>query len=349
MSRKFLFLAIPAVLSLGFVVQAAARDLIPAGTLLHCTMDEVNFSPKTAQVGDPVLCNLGPLGSFGHSVFPRGAQLSGHLQDYKAPGHFWGKGWMNIAFDRMILPGAQVLPLDAKIVGAPHNKVDADGDIKGKGHPKRDAILWAVPLFWPVKVLTLPARGPYPALKGENRLTLKLMEDVEVPFSTARNSSIAPMPDYRPSGYRGNSQPQYQPSSSSAASSAPSSAVTSAVTSSASSAVTAQADRPVIRHADFREALLTRDTPAVQPAPEASTATNARVTVIALHAGSALLASRYWAEGTTLHCVSTDGAEQTVPLAMVDLPETVKVNQERNVDFALRSVHPANRITPIEQ
>jgi hypothetical protein len=343
MSRKYLFLAIPAVLSLGFVVQAAARDLIPAGTLLHCTMDEVNFSPKTAQVGDPVLCNLGPLGSFGHSVFPRGSQLSGHLQDYKAPGHFWGKGWMNIEFDRMILPGAQVLPLDAKIVGAPHNKVDAHGDIKGKGHPKRDAILWAVPLFWPVKVLTLPARGPYPALKGENRLTLKLMEDVEVPFSTTRNSSIAPMPDYRPSGYRSNTQPAYQPSSSSAAAT-PSSSVRSV----ANSAVTAQADRPVVRHADFRQALLTRDAPAVQPAPGALS-DNARVTVIALHQGSALLASRYWAEGTTLHCVSTDGAEQTVPLAMVDLPETVKVNQERNVDFALRSVHPANSVAPIEQ
>lgn len=345
MSRKFLFLAVSAVLSLGFVVQAAARDLIPAGTLLHCTMDEVNFSPKTAQVGDPVLCNLGPLGAFGHSVFPRGAELSGHLQDYKAPGHFWGKGWMNIEFDRMILPGAQVLPLDAKIVGAPHNKVDARGDIKGKGHPKRDAILWAVPLFWPVKVLTLPARGPYPALKGENRLTLKLMEDVEVPFSRARNSSIAPMPDYRPSGYRGNAQPQYQPSSTASTASTPSSTMASTVT----SAVTAQADRPVIRHADFRQTLFTKDEPAVQTAAEASTAAGGEVTVIALHAGSALLASRYWAEGTTLHCVSTDGAEQTVPLAMVDLPQTVKVNQERNVDFALRSVHPANNVAPLEQ
>jgi len=343
MSRKYLFLAIPAVLSLGFVVQAAARDLIPAGTLLHCTMDEVNFSPKTAQVGDPVLCNLGPLGTFGHSVFPRGAELSGHLQDYKAPGHFWGKGWMNIAFDRMILPGAQVLPLDAKIVGAPHNKVDAQGDIKGKGHPTRDAILWAVPLFWPVKVLTLPARGPYPALKGENRLTLRMMEDVEVPFSTARNSTIAPMPDYRPSGYRGNSQPMYQPSSSSTSttSSTPSSTV--------AAAINAQADRPVIRNADFRQTILIKDEPAVQTTREASTATNGQITVIALHAGSALLASRYWAEGTTLHCVSSDGTEQTVPLAMVDLPQTVKVNQERNVDFALHSRPTNNSVTPVEQ
>jgi hypothetical protein len=311
MSRKYLSLAFLLVLWLASVAPAAARDLIPAGTLLHCTMDEPNFSPKTAQVGDPVLCNLGPLGAFGHSVFPRGAELSGHLQDYKAPGHFFGKGWMSIEFDRMILPGAQVLPLSAKIVGTPHNKVDAQGDIKGKGHPKRDAMLWAVPLFWPVKIMTLPARGPYPALKGETRLTLRLMEDVEVPFSIARNSTV-PMPDYRPSGYRG-SQSIYSPSS------------------------TAQADTPVIRHADYREL-------AAIPARNTETVNHDQVTVIALQAGSALLAGQYWVEGTNLHCVSLDGAERTVPLTMVDLAQTVKVNQERHLDFSLHSVHPTNAV-----
>src|SRR5438445_8105556 len=134
MLRKYLFLTFSAVLCLGVAAQAATPDLIPAGTLLHCTMDEPNFSAKTAQIGDPVLCHLGPLGTFGHSVFPRGAELGGHLQDFKNPGHFWGKGYITIEFDRMILPGAQVLPLAAKVISAPHNKVDNQGDIKGKGH-----------------------------------------------------------------------------------------------------------------------------------------------------------------------------------------------------------------------
>jgi hypothetical protein len=296
MSRKYLLLALSVFLS-SIVVQAATRDLIPAGTLLHCTMDEPNFSPKTAQVGDPVLCNLGPLGAFGHSVFPRGAELSGHLQDYKAPGHFWGKGWMSIEFDRMILPGANVLPLSAKVINAPHNKVDARGDIKGKGHPTRDTVLWTVPVFWPSKILTLPARGPYPTLKGETRLTLRLMEDVEVPFAVARNG--VPMPDYRPSAYRGSSS-IYQP--------------TSAM----------RSDAPMVRRATYSRQ------------PRASVY-DGQLTVIALQAGSALLATRYWIEGTDLHCVSQDGAEQNVPLAVVDLQQTVKVNQERNVDFSLHS------------
>lgn len=297
MSRKYLLLALSVFLS-SIVVQAATRDLIPAGTLLHCTMDEPNFSPKTAQVGDPVLCNLGPLGAFGHSVFPRGAELSGHLQDYKAPGHFWGKGWMSIEFDRMILPGANVLPLSAKVINAPHNKVDAKGDIKGKGHPTRDAVLWTVPVFWPSKILTLPARGPYPTLKGETRLTLRLMEDVEVPFAVARNG--VPMPDYRPSAYRG-SPSVYQPAS------------------------TVQRDDSPVRRITYSES---RSMPAQR---------SGQVTVIALQAGTALIASRYWVEGEDLHCVSQEGSEQSVPLTLVDLAQTVKVNQERNVAFSLHS------------
>ena len=307
MSRKYLFLLFSVFLS-SAVVQAATRDLIPAGTLLHCTMDEPNFSPKTAQVGDPVLCNLGPLGTFGHSVFPRGAELSGHLQDYKNPGHFFGKGWLAIEFDRMILPGAQVLPLSAKVINAPHNKVDAKGDIKGKGHPTRDALLWTVPVFWPSKILTLPARGPFPTLKGETRLTLRLMEDVEVPFSVANNR--IPMPDYRPSAYRGSSS-MYQPAS------------------------TVRSDDSAVRRITYS-----------QPRSTASQR-QGQLTVIALQSGMALLASRYWVEGTDLHCVSQTGAVENVPLTLVDLAQTVKVNQERNMDFSLHSRPVRERSIPV--
>ncbi|HEX3741091.1 MAG TPA: hypothetical protein VHV29_15440 [Terriglobales bacterium] len=313
MSRKYLLLALSVFLS-SIVVQAATRDLIPAGTLLHCTMDEPNFSAKTAQVGDPVLCNLGPLGTFGHSVFPRGAELSGHLQDYKNPGHFFGKGWMAIEFDRMILPGAQVLPLAAKVINAPHNKVDAKGDIKGKGHPTRDALLWTVPVFWPSKILTLPARGPFPTLKGETRLTLRLMEDVEVPFAVANNN--VPRPDYRPSAYRGSSS-MYQPASTSR------------------SETLRTDDSPVRR--------ITYSQPRSIPSQR-----QGQLTVIALQSGMALLASRYWVEGTDLHCVSQTGAVENVPLTLVDLAQTVKVNQQRNMDFSLHSRPVRERTIPVD-
>ncbi len=311
MSRKYLFLILSVFLVLA-VLPVAAKDFIPAGTILHCTMDEANFSPKTAQIGDPVLCHLGPLGSFGHSIFPRGAELGGHLQDYKAPGHFVGKGWMAIEFDRLILPNANVLPLAAKITSAPHMKVDAQGDIKGKGHPKRDAVLWAVPLFWPIKVLTLPMRGPYPTLKGENRLSLRLMEDVEVPFSTARNY---PTPNWvQPSSYNSNPVTTFREAD---VSSAPS-----------------QPQQPLVQRVNYNAAPAARD---------------AQVTLIALQNGGALLARRYWLSGTNIHCVSALGTEQDVPLGMIDLAQTVKLNQERNVEFVLDSRAVPRPRTSMEQ
>ena len=141
-------------------------------------LDEPNFSSHTAQIGDPVLCHLGPMAVFGHSVFPRGAYLAGHFRDYRDPGHFFGKGWIELAFDRLILPGAVTLPLSAKVISLPRLRADREGKIQGRGHPKRDAVGWAIPVLWPVKILTLPAPGPRPTLKGEVRMTLRLLEDV---------------------------------------------------------------------------------------------------------------------------------------------------------------------------
>jgi hypothetical protein len=191
------------------LAQAAASDIIPAGTILQCTIDEPNFSSKTAMVGDPILCHLSSLSSFGRPIFPRGAMLSGHLEDYKNPGHFVGKGKIQLVFDRIVLPGAEVLPLSAKIISVPHMKVDKQGDIHGKGHPKRDAVEWMIPVLWPIKVLTLPARGPYPSLKGESRIALRLMEDVEFPVAQT-SASMPPWASpssYQSYGYTGSVQP----------------------------------------------------------------------------------------------------------------------------------------------
>ena len=116
-----------------------AQDmLVPAGTLLHCTMDEPNFSSATAAIGDPVLCHLRTLQEFGKPVFPRGSMLGGHLEADKEPGHFIGKGYLRIMFDRVILPGGD-LPVPAKVIQARGYKVDKEGDIDGKGHATRES------------------------------------------------------------------------------------------------------------------------------------------------------------------------------------------------------------------
>ena len=178
--------ALSFILSLALVSSASAwaRDsVLPAGTLLTCTMDEPNFSSATASVGDPVLCHPHGLQVFGQTVFPRGTYIVGHLADDKDPGHFWGKGFMKIEFDRIGLPGTD-LPLSAKMIAVSGGyKVDKEGKIKGKGHATRDIVEWMLPPLWPWKILTLANRGPRPTLKGETRVTLRLMEDVIVPES----------------------------------------------------------------------------------------------------------------------------------------------------------------------
>jgi hypothetical protein len=60
-------------------------------------------------------------------------------------------------------------------------------------------------------------------------------------------------------------------------------------------------------------------------------------TVIVLKGGSAWIARDYWVEAGQLHCVSLNGEQKVIALEAMDLYQTVGVNRERHVDFALRS------------
>ena len=169
------------LLVITFSLGASARDVVlPAGTLLQCTLNEPNFSSATVDIGDPVLCHLRGQTEFGQQAFPRGSYLVGHLEGAKDPGHFWGKGYLKLQFDRIGLPTGD-LPLEAKVIATRGYKVDKQGKIDGKGHPRRDVVEWMIPPLWPWKVLMLPARGPRAKLKGETALSLRLMDDVQIP------------------------------------------------------------------------------------------------------------------------------------------------------------------------
>jgi hypothetical protein len=208
MKRNRLCCIVPTLfLLLVFSSHAKAQDqgkevIVPAGTLLHCTLDEPNFSSKTVEVGTPVVCPLHGLTMFDRMVLPHGAYLAGHLEADKDPGHFVGKGYLKLQFDRIGLPDEQI-PVPAKIIGARGYKVDKEGKIIGHGHATRDEVEWMMPPLWPEKVLTLPARGPRPTLKGEEELTIRLMDDVPVPArpTMARRPYLG-MPSSEDSPYR---------------------------------------------------------------------------------------------------------------------------------------------------
>jgi len=54
MTRKYFLLTILLCIPASILARAS-DEIVPAGTLLTCTISEPNFSPKTAQVGDPVI------------------------------------------------------------------------------------------------------------------------------------------------------------------------------------------------------------------------------------------------------------------------------------------------------
>lgn len=162
------------------MARAGAR-LIPAGALIQCTVSEPRLNSKTTAVGDPVLCQAGFSGGRGSFSLPYETYLVGRFQDYKDPGHFVGKGWMELTFDHMVVEPDTVVPLNAKVIGVPGYNIDREGRILGKGHRVRDTVEWMIPILWPIDVLNLPRRGPRPTLKSETRLTLKVMDDFAVP------------------------------------------------------------------------------------------------------------------------------------------------------------------------
>jgi hypothetical protein len=174
--------------------------MIPAGSLVSCTTGDGRISSKTTAVGDPVLCKVEH--RRGDFMLPYGSYLGGEFADFKDPGHFVGKGWMELSFDKLYV-GDTVLPINAKVVDVPGYKIDAQGRILGKGHAVRDTIEWMIPVLWPIDLINLPRRGPRPTLKDETMMTLRIMDDIEVPS--------APAPQRDPYGLYQRSPDAYAP------------------------------------------------------------------------------------------------------------------------------------------
>lgn len=175
---KRITLAVLSLLLTPSLFADAGQRLIPAGSLVSCTTGDAKISSKNLAVGDPVLCKVEH--RRGDFMLPYGSYLGGEFSEYKDPGHLVGKGWMLLSFDRIYV-GDTVLPIDAKVVDVPGYGIDAQGRILGKGHPVRDTISWMIPILWPIDLINLPRRGPRPTLKAETALTLRVMEDIQIP------------------------------------------------------------------------------------------------------------------------------------------------------------------------
>jgi hypothetical protein len=293
----------------------AQEVIVPAGTTVQCTLEDAKLSSKTAAPDDPILCDTGNLREFGVSVFPRGAYLEGRFTGARDPGRLWGKGWMLIEFDHILLPGAE-LPIATRVTSIPHSKVDLQGKIHGTGHAGRDAMEWAIPVLWPEKVLTLPMRGPRPVLKQETRITLKLMEPLTVPQGVAEYQTQAPL--LRPGAFRPSPPSASRPGERAGL-------------------------QPAVRELPPATSM-TRATadPMLERISLVSTSTQERAstegTLLILTDGSAQLVKNYWFDsGQKLQFVSPDGHTGAFPIEALDLATTVKLNRERGVSFVIGS------------
>jgi hypothetical protein len=314
MRRILAYLAVSA-LFLAVAASTRAQDvLVPAGTLLHCTMDEPNFSSATAEIGDPVICHLSALREFGKTVFPRGSYLGGHLEADKDPGHFWGKGYLKIEFDRIGFPDSDI-PVPSKMIAAKGYKVDKKGDVVGKGHATRDTVEWLLPPLWPWKLLTLPARGPRPALKGEEQITVRLMDDIDVPRVGASSRSY----DRAPSSYH--SQTFHKPASLNSSQAAGDGA--RSVSEIDYTAVTS----PTANNGGATEMLGTQVTPAARTS-SVVTGQPSRVRLIALKSENVYAVTNYRINGGSLSYVLASGGTGSVDLTEVDWRATSRLNAE---------------------
>ena len=329
--------AVLVVSLLSLTLCASAREMVlPAGTILRCTLDEPNFSSATVAVGDPVLCRLHSITEFGRQAFPRGSYLVGHLEAAQDPGHFWGKGYMKIQFDRIGLPDGD-MPLDAKVIGARGYKVDKYGDIDGKGHAKRDIVEWMLPPLWPWKIIMLPARGPRPTLKGESQLTLRLMDDVQIqqvaqtfgpdwhffghPYNQSNGNDPYANESYRNDAYNGPSD--------------------SAMPRLAVRRVRPAASEPVVEQVP--QVAYASYTPANVTATDSRFAGTAPgVPVFVLKTGTVLAVGNYTYQDGRISYELASGGSGVISADEVDWTTTTQVNLQRGVRVTLRGGSPSS-------
>jgi hypothetical protein len=312
--------------------------VLPAGTLLKCTLNEPNLSSATVAVGDPVLCHLHSVTEFGQQTFPRGAYLVGHMEAAQDPGHFWGKGSMKLMFDRIGLPNGD-MPLDAKVIATRGYKVDKDGDIRGKGHARRDIVEWMLPPLWPWKIIMLPARGPRPTLKGESQLTLRLMDDVQIPQVQATNGPdwhFFGRPEVQRDGVQRDSyyQTPYQGASARSSDNAiPQLAVRNASVTASEFPVVEEV--PQVTYANYIS----------KNAVGGGSASSSGVPVFILKTGMVLAVGNYTYQDGRISYELASGGSGVISTDEVDWSATTRVNSQRGVRVTLRGGHPSSGMT----
>lgn len=127
---------------------ALAADLaLPAGTGVKMKL-ETPLSTATTKAGDtfsgrvtePVMLN-------GKEVIPVGATIQGHVVRVTQPRRVKGVPTVSILPDMITMPSGERYEMTASVVDTDkesHTRVNDEGEIKGRGHDKRDLLVGGV-------------------------------------------------------------------------------------------------------------------------------------------------------------------------------------------------------------
>ena len=114
---------------------------VQEGTILRVTLDST-LSTRTARPGDRFTALLRePIYVNGKEAIPYGSQIDGRVSEVVRPGRTHGVGRLDIAYERITLPGGYSETIVASTAGAEtadKTKVGKEGNIAGPNSRKRD-------------------------------------------------------------------------------------------------------------------------------------------------------------------------------------------------------------------
>ncbi|HEV2348480.1 MAG TPA: hypothetical protein VG028_01405 [Terriglobia bacterium] len=122
------------LLALSVSSARAAKNSVPAGSVIHCRLTQTLSTfmnapgdPFTANVSEPVILD-------GHEVIPVGAKIEGRIAQLQRPGRIRGVGQMRLTAEKVVMPDGASYPLSAilaAVYGAEAKVHGEEGGVKG--------------------------------------------------------------------------------------------------------------------------------------------------------------------------------------------------------------------------
>ncbi len=193
-----------------------------------------------------------------------------------------------------------------------------------------------IPPLWPEKVITLPARGPRPTLKGEEQLMLRVMDDIAVPAQPMlgwhyfKRSGMLNQPNGSSNRYMPASTPARTPTSNSAELMAQVKTATPSASVSVTGNALLSSDSTSVGR--LQNAAFVKGT-AAPAAPARST----RMNVLVLRDGSTCVGGGLHLHNGRVDYSRADGSSGAVALTEVDWIKTLQQNKDNGVPLTLSS------------